>query len=116
MNVTTVGIDLAKNVFSVHGVDIHGKVVIRKTVSLGKLLECFANLPPAIILTNETRTQAHFIKARAMPTNRPYVEPQSYTEPTSTTVGGVHVVEVTGLRGFSRRSGDCRVAPSLPHH
>ncbi len=49
MNVTTVGIDLAKYVFSVHGVDIHGKVVIRKTVSRGKLLECFANLPPAIV-------------------------------------------------------------------
>lgn len=49
MNVTTVGIDLAKNVFSVHGVDSHGKVVLKKTVSRSKLLECFANLPPAII-------------------------------------------------------------------
>ena len=49
MNVTTVGIDLAKNVFSVHGVDGHGKVVLKKTVSRSKLLECFANLPPAII-------------------------------------------------------------------
>ena len=33
MNVTTVGIDLAKNVFSVHGADAHGKVVLKKTVS-----------------------------------------------------------------------------------
>ena len=49
MNVTTVGIDLAKNVFSVHGVDAHGKVVLKKTVSRGKLLELFANLPPALI-------------------------------------------------------------------
>lgn len=46
MNITTVGIDLAKNVFSVHGVDGHGKVVLKKTLSRGKLLECFANLPP----------------------------------------------------------------------
>ncbi len=28
--ITTVGIDLAKNVFSVHGVDAHGKTVLRK--------------------------------------------------------------------------------------
>lgn len=49
MNVTTVGIDLAKNVFSVHGVDAHGKLVLKKTVSRGKLLELFANLPPAIV-------------------------------------------------------------------
>ena len=49
MNATRVGIDLAKNVFSVHGVDAHDKVVLKKTVSRSKLLECFANLPPCII-------------------------------------------------------------------
>jgi transposase len=30
MKVTAIGIDLAKNVFQVHGVDEHGKVVLRK--------------------------------------------------------------------------------------
>lgn len=49
MIVTTVGIGLAKNVSSVHGVDSHGKVVLKKTVSRSKLLKCFVNLPPAII-------------------------------------------------------------------
>ena len=44
MKVATMGIDLAKNVFSLHGVDAHGKVVLRKAVSRGKLLECFALL------------------------------------------------------------------------
>lgn len=48
MKATTVGIDLAKNVFSVHGVDAHGKVVLKKTVSRGRLLEFFANLPRAL--------------------------------------------------------------------
>jgi hypothetical protein len=32
INVTTVGIDLAKNVFSVHGVDSGGKVLVRRTI------------------------------------------------------------------------------------
>lgn len=49
MDVTTVGIDLAKNVFSVHGVDAHGKVALKKTVSRCKLLDCFAKLPPCVI-------------------------------------------------------------------
>lgn len=49
MNVTTAGIDLAKNVFSVHGMDAHGKVAVKKTLSRGKLLEFFANLPPCLI-------------------------------------------------------------------
>ncbi len=38
-NVTTVGIDLAKNVFSLHGVDASGAVVLRKTVSRARLME-----------------------------------------------------------------------------
>jgi len=42
MNVTTVGVDLAKNTFSVHGVDAHGKVVLRKTVSRARLLSLMA--------------------------------------------------------------------------
>lgn len=49
MNITTVGIDLAKNVFSLHGVDAHGKAVLRKTVSRGKLLECLAQLSPCVV-------------------------------------------------------------------
>ena len=48
-NVTTIGIDLAKNVFSVHGVDSKGRVVLRKTVSRGRLLGEVAQLPPCVI-------------------------------------------------------------------
>ena len=47
--ITTVGIDLAKNVFSVHGVDAHDKAVLRKTVGRGKLLELMAQLPPCLV-------------------------------------------------------------------
>ena len=32
MNITTIGFDLAKNVFQVHGVNEQGKAVVRKTV------------------------------------------------------------------------------------
>jgi transposase len=48
-NVTTVGIDLAKNVYSVHGVDAHGAVVLRRTVSRSKLVQVVAQLPPCLI-------------------------------------------------------------------
>jgi transposase len=44
-NVTTVGIDLAKNVFSLHGVDGAGVVVLRKTVSRARLVALIAQLP-----------------------------------------------------------------------
>ena len=48
-NVTTVGIDLAKNVFSVHAVDGSEAVVLRKTVSRTRLAELVAHLPPCLI-------------------------------------------------------------------
>lgn len=49
MNITTIGIDLAKTTFSLHGTDAQGKTVLKKTVSRGKLLEHFANLPPCVV-------------------------------------------------------------------
>ena len=48
-NVTSVGIDLAKNVFSLHGVDAAGVVQLRKTVSRTRLVEFVAQLPPCVI-------------------------------------------------------------------
>jgi len=33
MNITTIGIDLAKTVFSIHGTNQHGKVVVRKRLN-----------------------------------------------------------------------------------
>ena len=48
-NVTTVGIDLAKNVFSLHGVDESGAVVLRKTVSRARLMELVAQQPACLI-------------------------------------------------------------------
>ena len=47
--VTTVGIDLAKNVFSLHGVDEAGKTVLRRTVRRERLVETVAALSPCLI-------------------------------------------------------------------
>jgi transposase len=47
--VTTVGIDLAKNVFSLHGVDEAGRVLIRKTVTRARLMPLVAQLPACLI-------------------------------------------------------------------
>src|SRR4026207_670235 len=49
-NVTTVGIDLAKNVFSFHGVDADGAVVLRKTVSRARLMEVVVQQPAGFIV------------------------------------------------------------------
>jgi transposase len=49
MKVTRLGIDLAKQVFQVHGVDCHDKVVIRKQLTRAKMRGFFAQLSPCLI-------------------------------------------------------------------
>ncbi len=47
--VSTIGLDIAKSVFQVHGVDADGAAVIRKRVSRAKVLEFFAALPRCLV-------------------------------------------------------------------
>src|SRR5271170_4350601 len=49
MNKVTVGIDLAKHVFAVHVVGMDGRVVLRRTVSRGKLAQLIGRLPASLI-------------------------------------------------------------------
>jgi transposase len=49
IEVSTIGLDIAKSVFQVHGVDVAGAVVIRKRVSRAKVLEYFGELPPGLV-------------------------------------------------------------------
>src|SRR5271167_1292288 len=49
MKITTVGIDLAKNVFQVHALDERGKAVLRKQLRRTQVAVFFANLPPCVI-------------------------------------------------------------------
>jgi transposase len=49
MNITTIGIDLAKNVFQIHAVDEHGKALIRKQLKRDQMVTFFANLKPCLI-------------------------------------------------------------------
>ena len=47
--ITTVGLDLAKHVFQVHGVDAQGAVVLRKQLRRGQVLALFSQLPRCVV-------------------------------------------------------------------
>jgi transposase len=49
MKVTTIGFDLAKNVFQVHGVDGRGHVVVRRQLRRDQVASFFANLPACLV-------------------------------------------------------------------
>jgi len=46
MQITTIGLDIAKNVFQVHGIDAAERVVVRKQLRRGQMLAFFKALPP----------------------------------------------------------------------
>ena len=59
MQVVRIGLDLAKYVFEVHGVNNHGKVVVRKTLRRNAVAHFFANLPPCLV-GMEASNGAHY--------------------------------------------------------
>jgi transposase len=59
MMLTTIGLDLAKNVFQVHGTDERGKAILRKSLKRAEVVRFFANLP-ACLIGMEACASAHF--------------------------------------------------------
>jgi transposase len=59
MKITTVGIDLAKSVFQVHGVDERGRAVLRRQLKRKDVVSFFANLP-ACLIGMEACGSAHY--------------------------------------------------------
>ena len=49
MQITTIGLDLAKSVFQIHGVDTTGQVVVRKSLRRSQMLPFFAKLPTCLV-------------------------------------------------------------------
>ena len=49
MPITTLGIDLAKHVFQLHGVDARGRMGLSRRVKRSQLVEAVASLPPCVI-------------------------------------------------------------------
>jgi transposase len=49
MNITIIGLDIAKNIFQLHGVDANGKAVLRKQLKRNQVLAFFAHMVPCLI-------------------------------------------------------------------
>lgn len=84
MKVTTVGIDLAKNVFQVHGVDEQGKVVIKRQLKRDQIAQFFVNLPACLIgmeacgsahhWARKLQAMGHTVRLMAPQFVKPYVK------------------------------------------
>jgi transposase len=82
--ITTIGIDLAKVVFQIHGVTEHGKVATRKQLKRAEMLKYFANLEPCLIgmeacgsahyWARKLESYGHTVKLMAPQFVKPYVK------------------------------------------
>ena len=76
-DITTIGLDLAKNVFQVHAVDQAGNVVVRKRIRRGQVLAFFSGIPTCLVGLETCATAHHWARelialghdARLMPPN-----------------------------------------------
>src|SRR6202161_2563684 len=62
MQITTIGLDLAKSIFQVHGVDATGQVVVRKSLCRSQMLAFFTKLPPCLVGIEACGTSHHWAR------------------------------------------------------
>jgi transposase len=63
MQITTIGLDIAKNVFQVHGIDSSEKVVVRKQLRRSQVLAFFKTLPPCLVGIEACATAHYWARA-----------------------------------------------------
>lgn len=57
MKTAAIGIDLAKHLFQLHGVDQHGKTVLKRQLKREQMISFFSNLPPRCSDVMDASTQ-----------------------------------------------------------
>jgi hypothetical protein len=60
--ITTIGLDIAKSVFQVHGVDAAGQVVIRRQLKRRFVLSFFEKLPPCLVGIEACASSHHWCR------------------------------------------------------
>lgn len=81
MEISTIGLDLAKNVFQVHGVDTAGAVVVRKALRRAQVLPFFAKLSPCLIGIEACGTSHHWARELTSLGHEVRLMPPVYVKP-----------------------------------
>jgi transposase len=81
MEISTIGLDLAKNVFQFHGISATGEVVIRKALRRSQMLPFFAKLPPCLVGAEACGTSHHWACELTKLGHEVRLMPASYVKP-----------------------------------
>ena len=81
MQVTTIGLDLAKHIFQLHGIDAKGRVVLRRRLRRAELLPFFEALPPCLIGLEACGTAHHWARQLVALGHTVRLMPLAYVKP-----------------------------------
>ena len=81
MQITTIGLDLAKSVFQVHGIDAAGQVVVRKSVRRAQMLAFFSKLPPCLVGIEACGTSHYWARELIKLGHEVRLMPPAYVKP-----------------------------------
>lgn len=81
MEITTLGIDLAKSVFQLHGVDADGTVVLQKKLRRGAVLDFLGKLAPCLVGLEACATSHHWAREIAALGHEVRLIPPAYVKP-----------------------------------
>jgi transposase len=79
--ITTIGLDIAKSVFQVHGVDADGNIVIRRQVKRRYLLAFFQKLPPCLVGIEACTSSHHWSRELQALGHTVRLMPPAYVKP-----------------------------------
>ena len=81
MQITTIGLDLAKTVFQIHGVDASGKVVVRKALRRAQLLPFFEAIGPCLVGMEACSSGHHWARQLGVLGHTVRLMPPTYVKP-----------------------------------
>lgn len=81
MKITTIGLDLAKNVFQIHGIDAAGEVVVRRALRRGQVLAFFSRLDPCLVGMEACGTSHYWARELGSLGHEVKLMPPAYVKP-----------------------------------
>src|SRR5258708_21295733 len=81
MEISTIGLDLAKSIFQVHGITDAGEIVVRKALRRSQVLPFFAKLPPCLVGMEACGTSHHWARELIKHGHEVRLMPPAYVKP-----------------------------------
>jgi transposase len=79
--ITTIGLDIAKSVFQVHGIDAQGVIVVRQQLKRGRVLSFFKKVPPCLVGIEACASSHHWARELTALGHEVKLMPPAYVKP-----------------------------------